>query len=93
MPHCECASGKMHHPIHLFLCVSHTFPLARMRLRAPTPRAHSPLSLEGFSHFSKCACCGAIACCPFTRCAGAIFLLRALSVFGFFYLQIEKLRC
>jgi hypothetical protein len=69
MPHCECASGKMHHPIHLFLCVSHTFPLARMRLRALTPRAHSPLSLEGFSHFSKCACCGAIAPFPFSSLA------------------------
>jgi hypothetical protein len=28
-----------------------------------------------------------------TRCAGAIFLLRASSVFVFFSLQKEKLRC
>jgi len=69
MPHGERASGKMHLPIRLFLCAYHTFLLARMCLRALSPRVHSPLSLEGFSHFSKCACCGAIACFPFSLAA------------------------
>jgi len=69
LPHGERASGKMHLPICLFSFVSHTFPLARMCLRALSPRVHSPLSLEGFSHFSKCACCGAIAPFPFSSLA------------------------
>jgi hypothetical protein len=69
LPHGERASGKMNLPIRLFSFVSHTFPLARMCLRALSPRVHSPLSLEGFSHLSKCACCGAIACFPFSSLA------------------------
>ncbi len=64
----ERASGKMHLRIHLFLSY-YTTPLARMRLRALTPRVHSPLSLEGFSYFSKFARCGAIASFPFSSLA------------------------
>ena len=74
-------SGKMYLPIRLFSFVSHTFPLARMCLRALSPRVYSPLSLEGFSHFSKCACCGAIAPFPFSSLAALAPSFYCESVF------------
>jgi hypothetical protein len=80
----------------LYIFLYHTFPFARMRLRALAPRVHSPLSLERFSHTlqqMRLLRRHRLFSLFITRCAGAIFLLQALSVFAFFSLQKEKLRC